>query len=141
MQKLHGRRAVLAVGLDKIYPQASLASMPFGGPYAAKSFLQGTWRPLWPPWSPLRCVLVALGGVLEARRGVWEALGHSLGHLGVVLNASWGSSNHCSCILGAPGAVWEASWALLELSGRRLGRSWSCLGGFLGALGSILPIC
>ena len=65
-----GRRVVLAVGLDKLCPQASLASMPFGGPYAAKSLLQGTWRPLWPSWSPLRCVLGALGGVLEACRGV-----------------------------------------------------------------------
>ena len=27
-----GRRVVLAVGLDKLCPQASLASMPFGGP-------------------------------------------------------------------------------------------------------------
>ena len=40
---LKGRRVVLAVGLDKLCPQASLASMPFGGPYAAKSLLQSTW--------------------------------------------------------------------------------------------------
>ena len=123
---------MLAVGLDKLCPQASLASMPFGGPYVAKSLLQGTWRPLWPSWSPLRCVLGALGGVLEACRGVWEALGHPLGHLGVVLDASWGllgpsrwhlgrSWSRLGGVIGALGAIREASWALLEPFERRLG--------------------
>ena len=65
-----GRQVVLAVGLDKFLSQASLVSMPFGGAYAAKSLLQGTWRPLWMSWAPLGCVLGALGGVLEACRGV-----------------------------------------------------------------------
>ena len=65
-----GRRVVLAVGLDKLCPQASLVSMPFGGTYAAKSLPQGTWRPLWLSWAPLGCVLGALGGVWEAYQGV-----------------------------------------------------------------------
>ena len=35
-----GRQVVLAASLDKLCPQASLASMPMGGPYAAKSLLR-----------------------------------------------------------------------------------------------------
>ena len=54
-----GRPVVLAISLDKLCLQASLASMPIGESYAAESLLQGTWRPLWP------CILGALGGVLE----------------------------------------------------------------------------
>ena len=65
-----GRQVVLAVGLDKFLSLASLVSMSFGGTYAAKSLLQGTWRPLWLSWAPLGCVLGALGGVWEAYQGV-----------------------------------------------------------------------
>ena len=39
--------------------------------------------------------------------------------------------------MGALGATREASWALLEPFGKRLGRSWSRLGGVLGALGAV----
>ena len=95
---------------------------------------QGTWRPLWPSWSPFRCVLGALGGLLEPCPDVQEALGQALGHVGVVLDVSWSlfeplrrqlrrSCSRLGGIIGALGAIWETSWVLLEQSGTRLGRS------------------
>ena len=107
---------------------------------------EGTWRPLWPSWSPFRCVLGALGGLLEACSDVQEALGPPLGHVGVVLDVSWSlfeplwrqlrrSCSRLGGVIGALGAIREASWVLLEPFRRRLGRSWSHPGGVLGALG------
>ena len=39
-----------------------------------------------------------------------------------------------------PGALLEASWALLEPFEKRLGRSWSCPGGVLGAPGGVWEV-
>ena len=63
--------------------------------------------------------------------GVLEALGHSLRHLGAVLDVSWG--------------LLEPLWWHLRRSWSRLGRvlgapgvSWSHCGGILSALGAVL---
>ena len=139
-----GRPAVLAVGLDKLCPQASLVSVPFGGPYAlcckeppAKHLVTSV-AAFWRRFGSLsRC----LGGSWALSRASWSRPERVLGLLEPLrwhLRRSWG---RLGGVLGALGATREASWALLEPFGKRLGRSWSRLGGVLGALGSVSPIC
>ena len=74
---------MLAIGLDKLCPQASLAGMSFDSPYAAKTLLQGTWRPLWPP-----------GRLLSA---FW-----------VLSEASWRPVEVSRRLLGIPSAILES---------------------------------
>ena len=131
---------MLAVGLDKLCPQASLASVPFSGPSALCC--------KWPPsrhlvtsvaafWRRLGSLSRCLGGSWALSRASWSRPERVLGLLEPLrwhLRRSWG---RLGGVLGALGATREASWRLLEPFGKRLGRSRSQSGSVLGALGVV----
>ena len=100
---------VLAVGLDKLCPQASLASMPFGGLMLQRASCKALGDLCGPPDR----LLDAFWVLSAASWRLVEVSRRLLGTLSGILEPSWtrpgASWNHCGGILGAPGAVWEAS--------------------------------